>query len=165
LLAEEAALLGRPVHRLRLAAPLYQLQSLIYTVAGRPLPDVTVQDGLLLNDLATHLRRINPDALTTGFAARVEQATAEPGAVLLCDDLRAADADAVVALGFSLVHVTAPRELRLARKAGRGDLSPGRDDHPTEAPVRAVSAFTVNNGGGLAELRDRARDVVRQVLS
>ncbi|MFD9688412.1 hypothetical protein ACFWXO_21960 [Kitasatospora sp. NPDC059088] len=164
LLAEEFALAGTPCLVLRLAEPLYQLQALVHRVAGRPMADPAVQDGALLNDLAAHLRRINPDSLTGDFAHRVEQARQRhPGAVLLCDDMRAADTAALVALDFRLVHVTAPDALRRERKARRGDLSAGREDHPSEAPVTVSSEHEVRNGAGLEELRGAARLLVGQV--
>ncbi|WP_392958117.1 hypothetical protein [Streptomyces sp. LN245] len=65
-------------------------------MAGRPLLDGAAQDDPLLNDLGTHLRRINSDALTGAFAQRVRQAGQNsPSAVLVCDDLRAPDVAAV----------------------------------------------------------------------
>ncbi|WUE13485.1 hypothetical protein OHA25_60530 (plasmid) [Nonomuraea sp. NBC_00507] len=150
----------------KLAAPLYQLQSLVYTVAGEPMLDPTMQDGQLLNDLAAHLRRINPDALTDNFARRVRQAaTRYPEAVLLCDDMRAPDAATLVDLGFHLVRVHAAQELRLGRKNLRGDLTAGQDDHPTEASVALDSHHDVRNDGGLEDLRQAARTLARQVAS
>lgn len=138
LLAQEVEAAGAGVVRLRLGAPLYELQAVVHAVAGRPLLDGGVQDGLLLNALGEHLRRINPHALTDAFARRVRQAElGRPGAVLLCDDMRAPDVEAVAGLGFVLVEVTAPDPVRRRRKHARGDLSAGDEGHSTEAPVPA----------------------------
>ncbi|MFF7095780.1 hypothetical protein ACFY9A_25780 [Streptomyces rubradiris] len=165
MLAEECERAGAPVRRLKLGAPLYDVQALVYALAGRPLVDNTVQDGPLLNALGAAMRRINPDALTVPFAARVQQTEGYcPQAVLICDDMRAPDAEAVLALGFRLVKVTAPDELRLQRKERRGDLGSGDDEHSTEAPVRAPEWRRIENAGSLEDLRTQAASIVAEVL-
>ncbi|MEV0754969.1 AAA family ATPase [Streptosporangium sp. NPDC050280] len=145
----------------KVGAPLYELQALIHTVAGRPLLSPAVQDGLLLNDLAGHLRRINPTALTDLFAAKV--ATAAPATVMVCDDMRAPDVDALVALGFLLIEVHAPEDTRRARKQARGDLTTGDEEHPSEAPIGRVPYYRVANHGGLAALRAQAAFLIDQL--
>ncbi|MFF9001509.1 hypothetical protein ACF1GW_06240 [Streptomyces achromogenes] len=165
MLAEECERAGAPVRRLKLGAPLYDVQALVYALAGRPLVDNAVQDGPLLNALGSAMRRINPDALLAPFAARVQQAERLcPQAVLLCDDMRAPDAEAVLALGFRLVKVTAPDGLRLQRKKRRGDLAAGDDEHSTEAPVTAPEWRRIENAGSLEDLRARAAGIVAEVL-
>ncbi|MFG2563064.1 hypothetical protein [Streptomyces sp. NPDC048496] len=161
LLAQQFQGLGTPVTVVKVGAPLYELQAVVYAMAGRPMLAGGRQDGQLLNTLGGHMRRINPGALTDAFASRVAQAEREmPQAVLICDDLRAPDVGAVTALGFDLVQVCAPDELRRARKGGRGDLSPGAEDHPTEAPVTAVPRWRVDNDGTLQELATCAAKLV-----
>ncbi len=165
LLAAEFEAAGVATVPVRLAAPLYELQAIIHAMAGRPLLDPHRQDGALLNDLGGHLRRINPAALTGMFAQRVAQAIERhPGSVLVCDDMRCADAPALLGLGFTLVAVQAPESLRRSRKQARGDLSAGRDDHATEAPVECGPHHVVDNDGGLELLRSRAADLVGTVL-
>lgn len=154
-----------PTLTLRLGAPLYELQAIIHAVAGRPLLNSVDQDGLLLNSLGSHLRRINPDALTDAFAVRVHEATRRyPGSVVICDDMRAPDVRAVVELGFTLVQITAPNALRAARKDSRGDLSAGQDDHPTEAPVQCVPDYVIRNDSDLNNLRELASGLVKMVI-
>lgn len=165
LLAQELALVGADVLTLKVGAPLYELQAVVYAMAGRPLLDGGEQDGLLLNALGAHLRRINPGALTEAFTRRVRQAEdTRPDAVLVCDDLRASDVDAVTGLGFVLVEVTAPDEVRLVRKQSRADLSAGDERHPTEAPVEAAPWRRVDNSGSLTVLRGRAAALAAEVL-
>ncbi|MBH1933285.1 hypothetical protein I5Q34_03100 [Streptomyces sp. AV19] len=165
LLTVELAEAGADARILKVGAPLYELQAVIYAVAGRPLPDGRVQDGQLLNALGLHVRRINPGALTEAFGLRVRQVERDtPRAVVLCDDMRAADVDAVTALGFRLVEVTAPDPVRLERKGGRGDLSAGDDQHSTEAAVDAVPWLRVDNSGSLDDLRAQAARIIREVL-
>ncbi|WP_331752360.1 ATP-binding protein [Streptomyces sp. NBC_00829] len=136
LLAQELAVAGADVLTLKVGAPLYELQAVVHAMAGRPLLDGSEQDGQLLNALGTQLRRINPVALTEVFTRRVRQAeVARPDAVLVCDDLRAPDVEAVTGLGFVLVEVTAPDAVRLARKQERADLSAGDEHPPTRTPA------------------------------
>ncbi|MFG2434601.1 hypothetical protein [Streptomyces sp. NPDC048508] len=165
LLDEEFQRAGVPVCRVRLGAPLYELQSLVYAVAGRPLVDESVQDGPLLNALGAALRRINSQALTAPFTASVEQAEQQyPQVALICDDMRAPDLEAVTRLGFRLVEVTAPEQLRLQRKEARPDLAAGDDHHSTEAAIVATSWQRVENSGTLGDLRRTAQDLLREVL-
>ncbi|MFI9587784.1 hypothetical protein ACIHCQ_39645 [Streptomyces sp. NPDC052236] len=166
LLAQEVTAAGAHALRLKLGAPLYELQAIVYAMAGRPLLDGGDQDGQLLNTLGSHLRRINPDALTEVFTRRVRQAEQiKPQAVLVCDDLRAADVEAVTGLGFDLVEITAPKPLRMARKRARGDLSPGDEDHLPEVPVAAASRWSVDNIGSLNDLRERAAQIAAEILT
>jgi len=163
LLLEEFGRIGRQAVVVRLAEPLYQLQSLVYRLAGSPLPDPAVQDGLLLADLAGHLRRINPDALTADFRRRVERlADTAPEAVMVCDDLRVPDINCVRDLGFTLVRVDADPELRRARRAQRGDLTCREERGMVPA---AVSDVVVRNDGSLAELRAAAQALVGRVTA
>lgn len=165
-LGQEFTAVGMPVVPLKLAAPLYTLQAVIHVFAGRPLLDPGQQDGLLLNDLAGHLRRINSAALTDPFARRVAQAAEKhPGGVVLCDDMRAPDVEVLVELGFLLVEVRAPERVRQARKHAREDLSPGADDHVTELPPDCAPYHRVINDGDLEQLQGRAAELVREVMS
>lgn len=165
LLGQELAGAGGRALVVRLASPLYELQALVYTVAGRPMLVGARQDGALLNSLGGHLRRINPGALTNAFTARVCQAEREhPLAVLVCDDMRAPDVGALIALGFDLVEVIAPEHVRQARKRARADLTAGDDGHPTEAPVDTVPWRRVDNSGDLEQLRRLAADLAARVL-
>jgi dephospho-CoA kinase len=157
LLVEEFTQSGHSVSLVRLADPLYQLQALVYRTAGRPLPDTTRQDGDLLAALAGHLRRINPDALTADFRARVAQLP--PDSAVVCDDLRAPDVPCLQELGFTLVRVKAQPLLRQARRAARGDLTDG----PDEAPQALSAGAEIDNDRSVEDLRAAARNLVRQM--
>ncbi|MER6847667.1 hypothetical protein AB0A81_21040 [Streptomyces flaveolus] len=69
-LAEESRRAGFQVRRLKLGAPLYEVQALVYAMAGRPLLEGGAQDGQLLNALGAAMRRINPEAPPAAFSAR-----------------------------------------------------------------------------------------------
>lgn len=165
MLLEELRAEGVLSRRLRVGAPLYELQALIRAAAGRPLVSGDEQDGRLLNLLGAEMRRINPASLTDTFAQRVRQAEQLfPDAVLICDDVRAPDADSVVGLGFQLVMVKAPDEVRRARKARRGDLSAGDEAHSTEEPLTASPWRCVDNDLDMDALREQARKLAVEVI-
>ncbi|GAA2084620.1 hypothetical protein GCM10009759_03830 [Kitasatospora saccharophila] len=164
MLRDELAGRGRPVALVKLGVPLYELQAAVYRAAGMPVPESGRQDGALLNALGEHLRRINPGSLTSRFERTVSDLFRDrPDSVVLCDDMRPADTAALRGLGAVFVRVWAPEGLRLSRKSGRGDLSKGADDHPTEGDI-AEYDHQVENTGSLTALRERARGLAAEVL-
>jgi hypothetical protein len=151
-------------YRLRLAEPLYRCQEFIYSTASRQL-EAGVQDGALLNFLGSHLRRINPNVLLDDFRSRLEGLPAREAGIVLCDDMRAADAAEMKAMGFCFIHINAPNELRRERRAQRGDATPGDEDHPTERGLDGIRAdYEIENDGSREALRARAEEVVRTHL-
>ncbi|MGW2652097.1 hypothetical protein ACWC1D_00320 [Streptomyces sp. NPDC001478] len=166
LLRQECSASGRSLRIVKIAGPLYELQRTVYEAAGVSAPAAGVQDGQLLNALGAHLRRINPTCLTDAFAARVAAVHGEaPDAVVVCDDMRGPDAAALVGMGFRLVEITAPDEVRTARKARRGDLSPGDERHSTERPVEGEPWRRITNSGSLELLREQAARLLAEVGS
>jgi cytidine deaminase len=146
--------MGRNVEVVKLAAPLYDVQESFYARTRTRLAEGQ-QDGQLLNFLGSHFRRAAPGFLLEDFARRCSAAALAGADVLLCDDARPADLDGLRAQGFTLVRVTAPDELRRDRKAGRGDRTAGRDDHPTELGGEGVVADQdLDNSGDLAALEE-----------
>lgn len=149
-------------HRLRLAEPLYACQQEIYRIAGRPLADRSVQDGVLLNFLGAHLRRINPTVLTDDFRRRLE-ALPDDGLVL-CDDMRAVDAPSLRTLGFVFARIRAPSSLCLTRRAARGDLTVGAASHATEGGLETLdSDYVVDNDAAMSALRERLAELLERV--
>lgn len=127
----------------KLALPLYELQSIVYRKAGHEI-DFFRQDQVLLEELARALRRIDPQSLVRGFLARVAQASED---VILNDDLRDADVDAPVlkAEGFRIVKIATPESVRLARLAGRTDLT-STTTTPLDDQIRRIEAdWTITN--------------------
>lgn len=160
---------GRAFARVRLAEPLYECQALIYAIAGRPLSDRYQQDGTLLNFLGSHLRTINPTVLTDSFTQRVDSLIADDtkrkGPLLvLCDDMRAADASHLRGIGFVFARVEADPELCLHRRRIRGDTSLGSDTHPTERGLDTIqSDYVIPNEGSLRDLRERLNELIREL--
>lgn len=151
LLADALAARGRRVEVVKLAEPLYRLQGEVYRVAGRPIEHYA-QDQLLLEALATHLRRISASALVDDFVRRLDAVRAD---VVLNDDLRDpwTDWPALRQLGFRVVRVVASRETRAARLAGRGDVASLLDSASTAELDRIEPDELLENEGSLAELR------------
>lgn len=165
LLREALAGTGRTVAVVKTAAPLYDVQERFYDRAGSAL-DPGQQDGALLNFLGTHFRRAVPGFLLADFTERCGTALLAGADTLLCDDARPVDLPGLAEQGFRIVRITAPNELRRARKYGRGDRIAGQDDHPTEAGGESVVAdFEVDNSGTLDELRARLADLANKLVA
>jgi dephospho-CoA kinase len=144
----------------KLARPLYQLQSAVYRAAGVDLAP-GAQDQVLLEQLAGTLRRIRPDALVADFLQRLSAVDAD---VVVNDDLRDPDVDAVAlrAHGFRVLRVTADPPVRAARLAGRGDLS--RADGSTARLDLIPADAVLDNSGSLDALNESLRRLLGRWL-
>lgn len=118
-LRDRLATLGLRVTSLKLAEPLYRLQGSFYATAGRQIAE-KAQDQVLLETIATQLRRIDPAALIRDFERRLHQCQAD---VVLNDDLRddVTDGPRLRALGFRTVRIVTAETERLRRLTGRQD--------------------------------------------
>jgi dephospho-CoA kinase len=161
LLEEYAVDRGWRVERIKLASPLYELQNDVYTAAGVPLAEGT-QDQRLLEDLASHIRRINPRALAAEFARRVAESDAD---VLINDDLRDPDHDApvLVGLGFRILHVTCAEAVRLRRLEARADVSGVAHSASTARLGEIEVERRIDNSGSLASYRMALHDAIRDL--
>ncbi|HLZ62480.1 MAG TPA: hypothetical protein VKR06_36500 [Ktedonosporobacter sp.] len=155
---------------LKLAEPLYEAQSYIYTLCGRPLAFRYEQDGVLLNFLGTHLRSIFPDVLLQHFRYRYEEflrrceTRGGTSTVVICDDVRSPDANFLSTLGFTLVRVEAPPEVCRMRRALRGDITPGSDQHESEMGLENIrSDHTLINTGTLEQLREHVEILLEEL--
>ncbi len=157
----ELAAAGFKVARVSLAAPLYDVQRAFYERLGRPLAEGQ-QDGELLNFLGAHFREVRQASLLEDFAVRTQLGMVLAPDLLLCDDARPKDVEGLRSLGFSIIEVTAPEDLRRARKAARGDLRNGNESHSTELGAFQPDGQVVNSGTR-AELRQRLLEVIDAV--
>ncbi|MBF4625457.1 hypothetical protein [Clavibacter sp. VKM Ac-2872] len=147
--------------RVSLAAPLYAVQRAFYERLGAPLRDGQ-QDGQLLNFLGQHFRSVRPDSLINDFEERVAFAQDRGADMIVCDDARPVDVADLRRLGFSIVLIQAPEHLRLVRKAGRGDVRAGDDDHMTEAGTITPDEVIANDAD-ISSLAERVREVVERL--
>lgn len=150
--------LGLVVHHLRLADPLYEAQSEIYRLSGRPLVDPDLQDGRLLNVLGIEMRRINPNVLAdharmrlVGFGLLLDSRRGRH--VVICDDMRPPDAPFMRELGFSFVEVVVDADTAIQRRLLRGDVTLGASDDPNERGLDAIEmAARIDNIGSTDDL-------------
>ncbi|MET9546455.1 hypothetical protein ABZY36_14250 [Streptomyces sp. NPDC006627] len=157
---EWAAERGLTVTRVPLARPLYAMQKRFYEAAGVPLRE-GAQDQVLLEAIATQLRRINPRSLVDDFLARADAAARDGADVLINDDLRDphTDAPALRAEGFRVVRVSCDEAVRQVRLKRRGDLS--RADGSTSAIDRIEpDAVLDNSADDLSAYRAAVRDLM-----
>lgn len=162
---------GFTLHHLRLADPLYWAQADVYRRAGRQLENPDMQDGRLLNVLGSEMRRINPEVLadhareTVGrLQRRIELSPSQPH-VILCDDMRPADAWFLEELGFRFVGVKVAAGVSSARRRLRGDLSLGALDDVTERGFDELPLMdSIDNDGSLADLKVCVEEFWQKVI-
>jgi cytidine deaminase len=165
LLREALTAAGRRVAVVKTAAPLYDVQHAFYERAGLSLADGQ-QDGALLNFLGAHFRLAAPGFLLADFDRRWRAAALGGADVVLCDDARPVDLPGLTRQGFRIVRISAPDDLRRARKSERGDRIAGRDDHPTEAGGETVEAHhEIDNSGSWETLRDRIDVLAKELVT
>lgn len=135
------------VATLKLAAPLYRLQALVYSEARVELKPGR-QDQILLESLATNLRRVNPTALVDAFDEELKALEAD---CIINDDLRDPDIDAphLIGAGFRIVRIETAPHLRLSRRQTRGDLS--SSDQSTERIDEIPHEYRLQNDGTLQD--------------
>lgn len=160
LIREWAAERGLTMARLPLARPLYELQTEVYAAAGVALR-AGDQDQVLLEALATHLRRINPASLLDAFFARAAEAIEVGADLLINDDLRDphVDAPALRAEGFRVVRISCAEPMRLKRLAERGDLTHA-DGSTAGLDLIEPDAVLDNSAHDLSAYRTKVRDLM-----
>ncbi len=141
---------GRSVAVIKLAKPLYDLQQVFYRLAGKDIGP-NDQDQLLLEAIASHLRRISPSSLVDDFSRRLTLVTAD---VVINDDLRDPHVDypALQRLGFRFVRVRSDEQLRRARLAQRADLTVVVESQSSAQIDLIRPDFLIDNNGDLADL-------------
>ena len=134
------------MHLIKLATPLYEGQNAIYELCGRKI-EPEVQDGILLNFLGNHMRRINPDVIKECFLRDLHKKGQEPD-LIICHDTRPLDVSFVRDAGFFVLNIASDSEIALERRKARGDLSLGSSDHHTEKGLSSelYDAQILNNG-------------------
>jgi dephospho-CoA kinase len=146
------------------AAPLYELQEMIYDIANVAKPN-HVQDGMLLASVAREVRRLNSDALAEYVIRRAESHSwkQDGRGLYLCDDSVIADRELLSAAGFRFVYVWAPVEIRLERRRSRGDVESGKDRNNPEVLKVDPDDFEVLNDGTLDDLHAQVHRLVDEL--
>ncbi len=154
---------GQSVAVLKLAKPLYDLQKEFYRLVGKEL-DPDEQDQILLESIASHLRRISPTSLVDDFSRRLALTTAD---VVINDDLRDpyVDYPALKQLGFRFVRVQSIEGLRRARLAQRSDLTVVFHSQSSAQIDLIQPDFKLDNNGDMDELRRKIADLADQLIA
>lgn len=143
---------------IKLADPLYEIQSLMYQLAGRKLDWFYRKDAELLNFLGYYMRRINPAALHERALVRLTELGLMGGRrrrVIVCDDARASDIRFLRNLAFVVVRVDAPENVCAMRCRLRGDVTVLGPEPVTERGLHGITPDHVVDNA-------RDEDVLRQ---
>ena len=149
---------------IRLAAPLYEVQSFIYKICQRE-KDSNIQDGVLLNFLGKHLREINPDVLKRPFFQTLHESTSKAD-VIICSDVRPADVPFVKEEGFTILNIVTDSKVARQRRLERGDVSLGNPSHSTEKDaVINLSDYQISNNGSLEEFEKKVIEFMQRLIA
>ena len=112
---------GRPVERLKLAAPLYEIQRAFYRESGISISENS-QDQILLEEIAKCMRRISPYSIVNNFESRLGYISQS---FIINDDLRDYTTDyfRIKDLGFTVARVVTKEKNRVSRLEAREDIS------------------------------------------
>jgi cytidylate kinase len=158
-----AATYGLQCAVVKLAAPLYELQTQIYRLARVPISK-GAQNHSILENCADQLRALNPNCIVTDFLERVENSTAQ---VIVNDDLRdpVTDWPRLREVGFKAIRIVAARQTRAVRMRARNDLLT-LVDSKLDGPLATIQVDEelVNDGADLDELRARVDDLADRLL-
>jgi hypothetical protein len=153
---------GRTVEILKLATPLYQLQTDVYSECGLTLkPDQ--QDQRLLEVIAAEMRRIAPDSLIRHFEQRLARTKSD---VVLNDDLRDDKTDWpwMKQNGFIVVRVVAHAALRNSRLHNRGNVTL-IENSPLNIQIERIQEdHALINEGTLDRLRTQVETLAALLL-
>lgn len=149
---------GMSVETLKLADPLYQLQSQIYELSGQPLHQGGTQDQILLETMARVMRRISPEALVWNLGKRLSDCQSN---VVINDDLRDnfVDAPVLKAKGFHFIRIYARPAVRTARLKTRGDISLSLNSKVECQQRRIAAEYVLTNNGSIEELSQQISDL------
>ncbi|MBX7066815.1 MAG: hypothetical protein K1X28_06255 [Parachlamydiales bacterium] len=149
--------------QIRLAEPLYEVQSFVYKTCSKEIGE-NAQDGQLLNFLGKHMRSINPNVLLDRFAQSVREMEQKVD-LILCTDLRPIDARFVKEMGFMVVNIVADPSLTVERRKKRGDLSLGGSNHETEKGIDPnMYDLQITNNGTLQDYEKSVMQFLKEFL-
>jgi hypothetical protein len=133
---------GLTVQVIKLAEPLYRIQSQIYEMASKDIGKWE-HDNELLRTMATQFRRINPDYLVDDFLSRAANSVAD---VVINDDLRDTEVDypRLHANGFRFLCVECDDSVRQQRLKTRGDRNVVADSISTWGYDRITPDYTLD---------------------
>lgn len=154
---------GKKVTVLKLAQPLYELQSHFYRVAGKPI-EFYQQDQELLEKIAFSLRKISPVSIVEDFLKRLKTIKTD---VVLNDDLRDTKDDYPILKenGFKFIRVVCDEAIRLQRLGLRNDISICANSSTTNnIDMITPDALIDTTDGNITLLQERIKNALEGLL-
>jgi dephospho-CoA kinase len=147
---------------IKLADPLYRLQTAFYTECGMELAQGT-QNRHLMENIATQLRSISPTSLLDNFVRQVEHSEAD---VVINDDLRDYKIDwpGLVALGFQVILIVSTEEQIKKRLSGRGDIGINTESQVDKHLGFIKADYKLANQASLDDLRLAVETMVDRII-
>lgn len=139
----------------KLAQPLYDIQNVIYEIAGLDLP--YPKDRELLQWIGSEWgRKKNPDIWVNAWGKKVASLAADGVEVILCDDLRFDnEAQKIKDAGGKIVQVVAPDSIRQARGSLVGN------SHQSEKGISpSLVDAIIHNDGNLYSLEGQVMELL-----
>lgn len=155
--------MGLSVAVLKLAQPLYEIQSNFYE---QSLVNVAKekQNQRLLEIIATEMRSIDPASLVNNFQQRLNLLDTD---IVINDDLRDDQIDwpHLKHQQFLVIRVLASREKRRCNLSARGDLSVVADSRLNQQISKIRASFVLINNTSLDDLEFQVRSLIDHLLS
>jgi cytidine deaminase len=109
------------VEIIKLAYPIYMLQEQFYIAANQPI-NPEDQDQILMENIASNLRRINSNSLVDSFDLRLKRSSAD---VIINDDVRDYEVDYkyMKENSFIFIRLVCDENVRIQRLNARNDIS------------------------------------------
>jgi dephospho-CoA kinase len=147
---------------IRLAKPLYQVQSYLYKIC-KTKKNKNVQDGVLLNFLGQHMRAINKNIIEEHFVEQLSKITNDVELVI-CSDVRPIDLAFVTKHDFVIINIQSDEEIALKRRMQRGDVSLANSKHWTEQQIYGFQPdYNIVNNGSIAEYENAVLGLVNKL--
>lgn len=145
----------------KLAQPLYNLQRAYFSEMAQAIAE-DAQHQLLMENIASNLRMLNPRSLIDHLFARLQENQAD---VVLTDDLRDKETDwpALVGQGYTVIRVRCDEAIRLQRLNVRQDMQTQLTSALDEDINAIDSDYTLYNNGDLQQLEEAVNTLVTQL--
>lgn len=138
---------------LKFAEPLYQMQDVLYGMAGFPMPE---KDRELLQFLGTDwARKKDPDVWCRLFRAKAQKLL-DQGMIVICDDMRFDnEVNTIMGLGGAIVQM-------IGVQRGSHVINTG---HASEHGINDLKPeYTISNLGSLYDLENNVRSVYNKLI-
>ena len=149
------------VEVVKLAEPLYYMQSVLYETAGKKI-EYYQQDQKVLEAMAGLLRNIDSFSIVNYFKRTVKNMDAD---IIINDDIRdyKTDYQYLKNEGFVFIHVVCDEKIRRSRLEQREDISIVKNSNTTSALEKFTEDFVVENNGTINELEEQINRIISEL--